>query len=254
MKNRLNKLLLREDPREGLHAFMDTVRGQETLPELYALKELGAHGHKDNFVHSIQVCAQALPYTSLRLRWAALYHDVGKAPTRTYVASKVQFHGHETVGAALTRRRLVALGYDSDFVRDVVSLVEFSGRASSIVSDGDWTGSAVRRLVRDMGAHLVEDAAALVAADVTSKYFQNHVAAMTRAKGLLTAWAQVQVEDKEEARRPPINGVRVMQLLGLGECRKVGQALKWLLENHENTPQEEAEKALLAWAGVEQAN
>lgn len=244
MRKKLDRILTSEDPREGLFGIMDTVLGQETLPELYALKALGAKGHKDNYWHSIQVCYQAIPYTSLRLRWAALYHDVGKAPTRRYDGGKVTFQGHETLGGRLTRQRLRALGYEADFVNDVCALVEFSGRVASFSEE--WTNAAVRRIVRDMGHHLIQDAAALVAADCTSKYVSNHRAAEGRARGFLQAWERVQIEDAEAARRPPIDGVRVMELLNMKPGRKVGEILRWLLENYEQASPEDAERAVLA--------
>lgn len=244
----LDKLLVLPGPDvvQGLLAYMKTEEGIRTLPELAALAPdevvTERNLHKNNFTHSIWVCAQAP--ARLRVRWAALYHDVGKARTRRVEGSHVSFHGHEELGGRLTRKRLKALGYDPTFTEEVALLVEFSGRIASF--SGEWTDAAVRRIAREVGP-LLEDALDLVAADCTSKHEARRRAARDRVEGFRQKHRQVVAEDALKARRPPLDGQTVMTLLGVGPSRVVGDALKYLLDNHEGVSEAEATEALMAW-------
>ena len=105
------------------------------------------HRHKDVLAHTIAVVAKTSP--RLRLRLAALLHDVGKPGTRGYGPQGVTFHHHEVVGARMARERLLALRYPNDVVDDVAKLVELHLRFHTYRMG--WTDSAVRRYVRDAG-------------------------------------------------------------------------------------------------------
>ena len=80
------------------------------------------HRHKDVLAHTIAVVAKTSP--RLKLRLAALLHDVGKPGTRGYGPQGVTFHYHDVVGARMARQRLLALRYPNDIVDDVSKLVE----------------------------------------------------------------------------------------------------------------------------------
>ncbi|WP_305855956.1 HDIG domain-containing metalloprotein, partial [Klebsiella pneumoniae] len=119
------------------------------------------HRHKDVFEHSLTVLEQAIDLERARLsgpdltlRLAALLHDIGKPATRRFEAGgKVTFHHHDVVGAKLAKKRLTALRYPSEVVKDVAELVELHLRFHGY-GDGQWTDSAVRRYVRDAGDQL----------------------------------------------------------------------------------------------------
>ncbi len=256
MRKTLEKMLLSDGATlvPSFLEFMKTEFGLRALPELAKLAPDAAvlqnRLHKDNLTHSIWVCAQTPNGSSLRLRWASLYHDVGKAATRNITQEgHVSFHGHEDLGAKLTRRRLSQLGYEENFIDEVTLLVQVSGRISSFAEA--WSDSAVRRMARDLNDDpaLIRDALDLVAADCTSKHERNRIAARERAAGFAAALADVQARDSEMARRPPVDGLWVMQVLGLTPSREVGVALKWLLANHEHSTPEVATQALREWWG-----
>ena len=249
MRNVLDSLLILSFPTvvERLSDFMAISQGRDTLPELAALAPDAAvtvgRLHKDNLTHSILVCGQTPP--RLRLRWAALLHDVGKARTRVVDADNhVSFHGHEDVGARLAYRRLKALGYDETFCEEVATLVAESGHIASF--SGEWTDAAVRRIARALGP-LLDDALDLVRADCTSKHERNRIAARARADGFKAAFDDVSARDAEAAKRPPIDGIRVMEILGLQPGRDVGIAMKWMMENCFGIDSVEAEVRLVAW-------
>ena len=240
-------MLLRPDPTRGLWDLVDSGRAQELVPELPALRleQDPIHRHKDVLTHTIAVVAKTRP--DLRVRLGALFHDIGKPLTRAYVDGQVTFHHHEAVGAKMTRKRLRALGYDEDLVRDVTELVRLSGRFKGY-ADG-WTDSAVRRYARDAG-HLLGTLNELVRCDCTTRNRAKADRLQEQVDDLEARIADLAAEDRRKAERPAIDGSRVMELLGIGPGPVVGEAVRHLLalkRAGEATDEEAAEAALRQW-------
>jgi poly(A) polymerase len=139
----LSAVLVDEDPRDGLWGLVDSGWADEHLPELPALRleQDPIHRHKDVLSHTISVTAQSP--ARLRVRLAALFHDIGKPRTRSYEHGGVTFRHHEAVGARMTRARMTKLGFDDDLTAEVSRLVFLSGRFKGY-ADG-WSDSALRR-------------------------------------------------------------------------------------------------------------
>src|SRR5690606_17442548 len=109
-----------------------------------------------------------VPAPDLVLRLAAVMHDVGKPATRRFEpGGGVSFHHHEVVGAKLTSKRLKALRFDKQTIKDVSRLVELHLRFHGY-GGGSWTDSAVRRYVTDAGP-LLERLHRLTRADCTTR-------------------------------------------------------------------------------------
>jgi len=223
----LSAALVVDDPREPLWDLVDTGWADEHLPELPALRleQDPIHRHKDVLSHTIAVTSQAP--ARLRVRLAALFHDIGKPRTRSYDHGGVTFRHHEAVGARMTKKVMPRLGYDDDLTAEVSRLVFLSGRFKGY-ADG-WSDAAVRRYARDGGA-LLGDLNDLVRSDCTSRN-PKRVAALHEALDDLEARiARLAREEAHKAERPEIDGDRVMEHLGIGPGRDVGDALKFLLE------------------------
>ena len=159
------------------------------------------HRHKDVLAHTIAVVAKTSP--RLRIRLAALLHDVGKPRTRGFGPQGVTFHHHEVVGARMARERLLALRYPNDVVDDVTQLVELHLRFHTYRMG--WTDSAVRRYVRDAGP-LLDDLNELTRCDCTTRNARKAAAlgaAHGRARGAdrRAARAGGAGEDPARARR-----------------------------------------------------
>lgn len=223
----LDAALLQADPTSGLWHLVDSGWAAEHLPELPALRleQDPIHRHKDVLTHTIAVVAKTP--VDARVRLGALFHDIGKPQTRAYVDGAVTFHHHEAVGAKMTRKRMRALGYDEDLVRDVVELVRLSGRFKGYAEG--WSDAAVRRYARDAGP-LLGALNELVRCDCTTRNRAKAERLQEQVDDLEARIAELAAEDRRNAERPAIDGTRVMQLLGIGPGPVVGEAVRFLLE------------------------
>lgn len=235
VRDELNKLLLSANPRKGLALLVDTALARNVLPELPALRLESDehHRHKDVYEHSLTVLEQAIDLEQdgpdLVLRLAALLHDIGKPRTRRFEKDgRVSFHHHEVVGAKMTRKRMTALKYSNEMVKDVSKLVELHLRFHGY-GDGEWTDSAVRRYVRDAGP-LLERLHKLTRSDCTTRNKRKAAALSRTYDGLEERIAELQQQEELDAIRPDLDGNEIMTTLGIAPGPMVGRAYAFLLE------------------------
>jgi poly(A) polymerase len=137
------------------------------FPELEATVDLvqePGRQHKDVWAHTKQVVRQTVRRPLVR--WAALLHDIGKVPTRTFTAEGVHFHGHAEVGARMFDRVVQRFAFARDERQTIRFLVKHHLRTNQYSEQ--WTDSAVRRFHREMGPHMT-DLLDLSRADITAK-------------------------------------------------------------------------------------
>jgi poly(A) polymerase len=228
IRDELDKLMVTEDPTEGLWFLVNTGLAEEFLPELPALavEQDPIHRHKDVLAHTIAVVVKCRPERILRL--AALFHDVGKPKTRSFgPGGTVSFHHHEVVGARMTRDRMRALKYPTQDIEQVSQLVELHLRFHTYQMG--WTDSAVRRYVRDAGP-LLDQLNELTRCDCTTRNAAKARALSRRMDDLEERIADLRQRESLAALRPDLDGNEVMAHLGLKPSRDVGEALDFLLE------------------------
>ncbi|MCZ7459244.1 CCA tRNA nucleotidyltransferase [Streptomyces sp. WMMC940] len=255
VRDEFNKLILAPNPRKGLALLVETGLTERFMPELPALRLESDehHRHKDVYEHSLIVLEQAIALEGngpdLVLRLAALLHDIGKPRTRRFEPDgRVSFHHHEVVGAKMTKKRLTALKYSNDMVKDIARLVELHLRFHGY-GTGEWTDSAVRRYVRDAGP-LLERLHKLTRSDCTTRNKRKASALSRTYDGLEERIAELQEQEELDAIRPDLDGNQIMEILGVGPGPVVGKAYAFLLELRlENGPMghDDAVAALKEW-------
>ncbi len=249
IRDELNKLLGVEDPSAGLWLLTRTGLADEFLPELNAmqLEQDPIHQHKDVLAHTIAVVRNT-DYRNLRVRLAALLHDIGKPKTRSIGPGGVSFHHHEVVGARMAEERLRALRYPSELVDAVSRLIYLHLRIHTYAMG--WTDRAVRRYARDAGP-LLDDLNQLVRCDCTTRNEARARALSRRMDELETRIAALREQEELDRIRPPLDGRQVMDFLGVPPGPLVGEALDDLLEARlDQGPIDEADayERLKAWA------
>jgi poly(A) polymerase len=248
IRDELSKLVVADDPSDALWLVVRTRLSDEFLPELNSmqLEQDPIHRHKDVLAHTIAVVAKTSP--RLRLRLAALLHDIGKPKTRGFGPQGVTFHHHEVVGARMARERLVALRFPNDVVDDVTKLVELHLRFHTYRMG--WTDSAVRRYVRDAG-ELLTDLNELTRSDCTTRNAKKAAALGRRMDELEGRIGELAAQEELEKIKPPLDGVQIMAFLGLSPGPLVGEARAFLLDLRlDEGPIDEATayERLAAWA------
>lgn len=258
VRDELVKLICAPYPRQGLELLVDTGLADRVLPELPALRleRDEHHRHKDVYEHTLIVLEQTIELEE-RLgggpdfvaRFAALMHDVGKPRTRRFADDgTVTFHHHDVVGAKMTKKRMKALRFSTDEIDRVAHLVELHLRFHGYGS-GEWTDSAVRRYVRDAGPEL-ERLHVLTRADCTTRNRRKADRLARTYDDLEARIARLAEEEELASMRPDLDGNEIMEILGIGPGREVGQAYAFLLDQRlEHGPRsaEESREALLAW-------
>jgi poly(A) polymerase len=227
IRDELTKLLLAESPGSSLSGVVATGLADRFLPELSALAmaQDPVHMHKDVLSHSLAVVDKVRPDLTLRL--AALLHDVGKPATREYGPEGVSFHHHEVVGQRMARERLRALRYPKDVIDDVSRLVFLHLRPHTL--NMGWSDAAVRRYVRDAGP-LLGSLNELVRSDVTTANARKAAEINSRIDELEVRIEELAKQEALDALRPPIDGHRVMEALGIKPGPLVGEIMDLLYE------------------------
>ncbi len=256
------KTMLGDDPVAGLELLVDTGLADVMLPELPAMKlSIDEHAqHKDVYVHSLTVLAQAVALEQrlpdggpdLVVRLAALLHDIGKPSTkRAMEGGKVSFHKHELVGARMARHRLREMRFGKEIIAPVCELISLHLRFHGY-GEQAWTDAAVRRYVVDAGDQL-ERLHVLTRSDCTTRNRRKAALLAAGYDALEERIARLGEEENLRAIRPDLDGNAIMRILGLGPGPAIGRAYAHLLElrlTRGPMTESEAEAALRSWAAT----
>ncbi|MCC3216413.1 MULTISPECIES: CCA tRNA nucleotidyltransferase [Chryseobacterium] len=251
-----NKIMMSEKPSIGLRLMEQTGLMKLIIPELIELKgveEVEGQTHKDNFYHTLEVVDNISVNTdNLWLRWSALLHDIGKAPTKKFVeGTGWTFHGHEFLGSKMVKtlfqRLKLPLGSDMKYVQKMVKL---SSRPIALITD-DASDSALRRLLFDAGEDL-EDLFTLCKADITTKNSKKQEKFKRNFEYVAVKIKEVEEKDQVRNFQPPITGEEIMEMFNLKPGREIGilkeKVKEAILEGEIPNEKEEATKFVIAEA------
>lgn len=236
----LDRVMMGDHADEGLDSLLATGVLDALLPEVKAMVGFGdgEWRHKDVWKHTKQVVTQSV--CRIELRYAALFHDIGKVRTRSISPDgEVHFFGHAEVGARMfdkleRRQRLFAA--DDSLRSEVRFLVLHHLRASQY--DGKWTDSAVRRFAREMGPYL-DDLLCLSRADITTKRPEKKRRGISMINELGERITALAAEDAKQPPLPSGVGSEIMTAFALPPSRLIGdikRALEAAIEAGEIEP------------------
>jgi tRNA nucleotidyltransferase (CCA-adding enzyme) len=240
----LTKLLaLADQPSNGFRLMESLGLLKIMLPELQAgvgVAQPGGYHAFDVFEHSLHTIDACPP--RLRLRMAALFHDICKPQSRRLVDGGATFYGHENMGARLTRDVLERLRFSNEFIQQVSILVDRH------MFTTDVTPKGMRRLLRRVGTELIFDLLDLRRADVVAQGMG----------GTTEDVDQFEADIREElTRKPPlsvsdlaIDGTDIMRLFNLQPGPTVGRILGHLLEKVLDEPESNTRQQLETLARV----
>ncbi|MDY6271054.1 MAG: HD domain-containing protein [Prevotella sp.] len=228
----LNKIMLTRYPSKG---FVDLQRAgllQILLPELSALdiveKRMG-RAHKNNFYHTLEVVDNVAAHSDkLWLRWAALFHDIGKTRSKQWDNQLGwTFHNHNIIGAkmipSIFRRMKMPMGAEMKYVKKLVDL----HMRPIAIADEEVTDSAVRRLLNDAGDD-IDDLMTLCEADITSKNALRKQRFLDNFRIVREKLEELKEKDYKRLLQPCIDGNEIMEMFNLRPSAEVGELKKCL--------------------------
>jgi len=167
------------------------------------------------------------------IRLAGLFHDISKPETRRWSKEKNDwtFHGHEVVGAKVTKKALQDLKFPKEIIEKVVKLV----RWHMFFSDPDTvTLSAVRRTIANVGIEHIWDLLKLRRCDRIGTGRPKEQPFRLRK---YTAMVEEALRDPISVKMLKIDGSRIMEITGEKPGPKLGHTLNALLEEVLDNPE-----------------
>ena len=227
------KSLKTEKPSIAFYLMKETGLLTYVFPEMDVMSGvdiINNMGHKDVFIHTLQVVDNAAKLTDkMEIRFAALVHDIAKPPTKRFEKKKGwTFHGHDEIG----RRMMKKVAYRmklSNSLRDYLMLMTKLHLRPIALAKKHITDSAVRRVMVEAGEFL-DDLMILCRADITTKNPKKVKKYIANFDKVETIMKDVQLRDEMRAFQSPIRGKEIMDLLSLKPGRKVG-LIKKSIEN-----------------------
>ena len=226
------KLLAADRPSAGFYILKETGLLAHVFPELDVMSGveiIDGKGHKDVFIHTLQVVDNAAALSPKpALRFAALVHDIAKPRTKRFDRKRGwTFHHHEEAGRKILGEVARRMHLSNDLRDYLMNLTKLHLRPIALAQEG-VSDSAVRRVMREAGAD-VDDLMLLCRADVTTKREARIARYMANFERVEALMKDVTVRDEMAAFQSPVRGDEIMKICGLDPGPAVGR-LKTAIE------------------------
>ncbi|MDE5773777.1 MAG: CCA tRNA nucleotidyltransferase [Muribaculaceae bacterium] len=227
INDELGKIMRSSRPSVGFKLLDKAGLLQLIIPELCELKgveTMDGRGHKDNFLHTLQVLDNVAAVSDDEwLRWAALLHDIAKPQVKRYDARLGwTFHNHNFIGEKMIprifRRMKLPMNEKMKFVAKMVGL---HMRPQSVAEDG-VSDSGVRRLITDAGEDL-DSLMILCEADITSKNPAKVRRQLEGFAALRKRMDEINAADDYRKWKNPINGHELMEYFNIPGCKLLAE-------------------------------
>ena len=228
----LNKIMKTAQPSRGFVELQRCGLLQLIIPELAALdivETRNGRAHKNNFYHTLEVVDNvARKSDNLWLRWAALFHDIGKPKSKRWEpVCGWTFHNHNYLGEKMIpgifRRMKLPMDAKMKYVEKLVDL----HMRPIVIADEVVTDSAVRRLMNDAGDD-IDDLMTLCEADITSKNEVRKKQFLENFRMVREKLTDLKERDYKRLLQPVIDGNEIMEIFNLKPCREVGTLKQYL--------------------------
>lgn len=222
----INKIIMTSKPSIGFKVLESTGLLDIILPELTDLKgieEIEGQKHKDNFFHTLEVLDNiCLETENLWLRWAALLHDIGKAPTKQFVKKTGwTFHGHELKGSKMVYKLFKRLNLPLNNKLKYVQKIIYLSSRPIVLSNNNITDSAIRRLIYDCNED-IDDLLTLCEADITTKNPLRFKKYLNNFKVVREKIKVVEERDSIRNFQSPVSGEEIMNYFKIGPSKEIG--------------------------------
>lgn len=240
----LTKILKTEKPSVSFKLFRDTGILEMILPDLHAavgIEQKGFHKY-DIFEHSIYSC-DGVPASEVEIRYAALFHDLGKVATKVIKNDQVTFYNHEKESAVIAERVMKQYRFPNRYIKKILHLITFH----MFHYEPNWTDSAVRRFISRIGRENLDDLFLLRQGDIwgtarETRDSKNLKELKIRISELLKLDHAFTIKDLR------INGTILQQEGAIAAGKDIGIILKYLLDRVLDEPELNQKEDLLSLA------
>jgi len=233
IRDELIKVLKTKKPSIAFYLMKETGLLTHVFPEMdimSGVEIINGMGHKDVFIHTLQVVDNAAKLTNkMDIRFAALVHDIAKPQTKRFDNKKGwTFHGHDEIGRRMLKKiaRRMKL---SNNLRDYLMLLTKLHLRPIALAKKEITDSAVRRVMAEAGEY-VDDLMILCRADITTKNPKKVSRYMGNFEKVEHLMQDVKLRDEMKAFQSPVRGKEIMKTFKLKPGRQVGQIKKAIEE------------------------
>ena len=233
IRDEIIKSLKTDTPSIAFYLMKDTGLLSYVFPELDIMSGvdiIDGKGHKDVFIHTLQVVDNAAKLTpNMQVRFAALVHDIAKPQTKHFDKEKGwTFHGHDEIGRRMLKKVSQRMKLSNSLRDYLMLLTKLHLRPITLAMEG-ISDSAVRRVMAEAGEY-VDDLMILCRADITtknSKRVKKYMGNFERVEHLMQ---DVKLRDELRSFQSPVRGKEIMNVFNLKPGRQVGQIKKIIEE------------------------